>query len=47
VPYVGFPYEQLPQPVKDNISAEQWPEVQPGVVPQGDLIPEKTAYVNL
>ena len=47
MPKVDIPYEQLPQLVKDNISAEQWEAAQRGVVLEGGLIPETTDYINL
>ena len=40
-------YEQLPQLVKDNISAEQWPEARRAVVHEREPIPETTDYINL
>jgi hypothetical protein len=47
MPRTDIPYEQLPQRVKDNLSADQWAEAEREVVMPGDLIPETTQYVNL
>ena len=40
-------YDQLPQLVKDNISAEQWPAARRGIVGEGATIPETSDYINL
>ena len=44
---VDIPYEQLPQPVKNNLSREQWVEAQREVIREGDSVPEKAQYINL
>lgn len=47
MPEVGIAYQQLPQEVKDNIAEEQWPQAQRGVIPDGELVPDATDYINL
>ena len=41
------PYENLPQLVKDNFSAEQWLAASRGIINEGATIPESTDYINL
>lgn len=40
-------YERLPQPVKDNLSAEQWEAAQKELIPEGAPAPETTDYINI
>jgi hypothetical protein len=40
-------YERLPNLVKDNLSAEQWPEAERHIIRDGVLVPETTDYINL
>lgn len=40
-------YDQLPQLVKDNISAQQWAAASHGIVHEGGTLPETTDYINL
>jgi len=40
-------YERLPPLVKDNISAEQWPKAERGVIRDGAPVPTGTDYINL
>ncbi len=40
-------YENLPSVVKDNVTAEQWPAAQRGVILNGASVPETTVYINL
>jgi hypothetical protein len=40
-------YEQLPSEVKDNLSAEQWDEVQRFIIFEGERVPDTTTYINL
>ena len=47
MPHVDIPYEQLPDPVKDNLTEAQWREAQRGAVLEGQEIPETTIYMNL
>ena len=47
MPIVDIPYEQLPDPVKDNLTEEQWREAQRGVILEGQVIPETARYINL
>lgn len=47
MPDIDLDYHQLPSPVQDNISAEQWPEAQRGVIQEGKPVPETTVYINL
>jgi len=47
MPHASIPYEQLPDPVKDNLTNEQWQEAQRGVILEGQDIPETTIYINL
>lgn len=47
MPSVDIRYEELPRPVQDNLSPEQWREALRGVVPEGGTVPETTVYINL
>ena len=40
-------YATLPQRVRDNISADQWDQIQHLIIQQGDAIPDTTGYINL
>jgi hypothetical protein len=40
-------YERLPGAVKHNLAADQWEEVLPLVVHDGEPAPETTIYMNL
>ena len=44
---IDIPYGQLPQLVKDNLSEEQWREIQPNIIMEGEPVPEQTQYINL
>lgn len=47
MPNVDIRYEELPSPVRDNLSPDQWRLAQRGVVPEGGTVPETTVYINL
>src|SRR5258706_2973854 len=47
MPEADIPYEKLPDPVKDNLTEEQWREARRGVVHESQEIPETTIYINL
>ena len=40
-------YDTLPQHVRDNISADQWDQIQHLIIQQGESIPDTTGYINL
>ncbi len=40
-------YEQLPSPIKDNLTAEQWREARREIVGEGDPVPDTTSYINV
>lgn len=40
-------YENLPNAVKNNVSEDQWDEVQRMVVPEDSEVPQTTQYINL
>jgi hypothetical protein len=43
-----FPdFEQLPGAVKNNLTAEQWEDVKPRVIADGNPAPDSAVYVNL
>lgn len=44
-PYVH--YENLPSPIKDNLSPEQWLEAQNAIILEGNPVPETTSYINI
>jgi hypothetical protein len=47
MPMIDIPYDELPQLLKDNLTAEQWREAQLAVVDDGESVPESTYYLNL
>jgi len=44
MPQADILYERLPNPVKDNLTEEQWREARRGVIHEGQEIPETTIY---
>ena len=40
-------YDTLPQRVRDNVSADQWEQIQHLIIQEGTPVPDSTGYVNL
>jgi hypothetical protein len=47
MPHVDIQYEKLPREIKDNLTPAQWKAAQPGVIDEGQPVPESTVYINL
>lgn len=45
--HIDISYEELPDLLKDNLTADQWRQAQLAVVGDGDSVPESTYYLNL
>ncbi len=40
-------YEQLPQLLKDNLTADQWVKARAALIDEGEPVPETTQYLDL
>lgn len=47
MPKQHIAYGNLPSAVTDNLTPEQWHEVQPMVIHEHQRVPETTSYINL
>lgn len=47
MPKQHIPYGNLPSEVTDNLTPEQWHEVQPMVIHEHERVPETAGYINL
>lgn len=44
---VDISYEELPRPIKDNLTPDQWIEAQRGLILEGHPVPDSTSYINV
>jgi len=44
---LNIAYDKLPTRLRDNLSADQWDQMQHLVIQEGEPVPDTTGYLNL